>query len=228
MCRTPWRRGARRFPVPCRRPAVRRLACGRPRAGATRQPRRQEAEDQQTADRDDCDDGHGATGRDRLRVHPASTVAKQKQVKMQMQVGRPGCDPAAGEPHRRAAAERVEAPRGGEGDPGRPRRGALRRGHGAQVLQRGARGLPPAGAPGAAADDEGLDGARRAPAGRPQGGDGEARPAGPLRSPAVHAADDGAADPAGERGDRGPRARHPAADRARDRAARRRPRRSSS
>src|SRR5215213_1752987 len=52
---------------------------------------------------------------------------------------RPGCDPAAGRPHRRAAAERVQAPRGGQGDPRRPRGGALRRRRGAQVLQRGAR-----------------------------------------------------------------------------------------
>src|SRR5215211_5315866 len=134
--------------------------------------------------------------------------------------GRPGCDPAARVAHGRAATGRVAPPRGREGDPWRSRCRALRRQGCARLLQRGARGCPPAGAPGAAADDEGLARAGRAPAGRAQGRHGEARAGGALRPPDVHAAHDGAAGAPGERRDRGAHPRHRPDRPARDRSAR--------
>ena len=143
---------------------------------------------------------------------------------MQMQVGALAAIPQLENRTDEQLAERVQAPRRGQGDPRRSRRGALRRRRRAQVLQRGPGRLPPAGAAGAATDDEGLDGARRAPSRRPQGGDGKARPGSALRPSAVHAAHDGPADPARQCGDRGAHPGHRPAGPARDRAARGRPR----
>ena len=135
----------------------------------------------------------------------SSTVAKQKQVKMQMQVGRPGCDPAARGPHRRAAQSESK------------HRVAAKAILGARAAERydvdAARkyfnealaGCHPQERP---ALRQMMKASMALAERRPddlKDGDGEARPGGPLRPPAVHAADDGAADPARERGDRGPR-----------------------
>src|SRR3954453_3788317 len=77
--------------------------------------------------------------------------------------GQPLADPAAGGPQRRAAAEGVEVPGRREGDPWRTSGRALRLGSRPQVLQRGARGVPPTRAADAAPDDEGRAGPGRAP-----------------------------------------------------------------
>src|SRR5215217_4876192 len=105
--------------------------------------------------------------------------------------GQPLPDPAARGPHRRAAAERVQVPRRREGDFGRASRRALRLGSLPQVLQRGARGVPPARAPDAAPDDEGGARPGGAPSGRVARGDGEARPGAAQQPPADVAAADG-------------------------------------
>src|SRR5215213_6669420 len=135
--------------------------------------------------------------------------------------GRPRGDPPARVTDRRAAPGRVEAQGGREGHPRSARGRALRRQDRARLLQRGARRLPPAGAPRAAPDDEGLARARRASSGRAPGRDGEARPGGALGPPDVHAEDDGPARAALERGHGGADPRHPPDPGARDRPARR-------
>src|SRR4051794_177391 len=103
---------------------------------------------------------------------------------------RPLGDPAARGPQRRAASERVQAPRRREGDPGCARGRALRRRGGPELLQRGAGGVPSAGAADAPPDDEGRSRPGRAASGRAPRSDGEARPGAAVEPPADAAAAD--------------------------------------
>ena len=191
-------------PARCPTPSVRSTPrCGLLDSRGTRKPRMSRID----ADSDDDSDGH-VDPRTQPGCSPQTvceTLTRgEAEAGQDADAGRrAGGHPAARVEDGRAAAERVAS----TGSPPRrswapaplsattPRRPRA-------VLQRGARGLPSAGAARAAPDDEGLAGARRAPPGRPQGRDGEARPGGALRPPDVHAADDGPADPARQRRNR--------------------------
>ena len=70
-------------------------------------------------------------------------VAKQKQVKMQMQVGRARAIPQLESRTDEQLHERVQAPRCRQGHPRRPRGGALRRGGRAQYFNEALAGCHP-------------------------------------------------------------------------------------